>query len=82
MHDNATAEAFVRRQLALTWVAGCVALSSMLAVGLLLRFLPASSKHWAVAVASLGAVAVAVVLVVLIGHVVRLAAFAFRREMR
>lgn len=80
--DQATADAFLRRQLVLTWVAGLVAFTTMAVVALSLHFLPASSTSWVVATAAAGSVAVAVVLVVLVGHVVRLAAFVFRKELR
>ena len=74
------ADALMRRQLILTWVAGLVASATMALVGLALFFLPATSKAWVIGTALAGSVAVAVVLFVLLRHVVVLAGFAFRKD--
>ncbi len=73
-------DAFLRRQLVLTWVAGLVASATMALVGLALFLLPAGSKAWVIGTAAVGSVAVAAVLFVLLRHVVTLAAFAFRKD--
>jgi hypothetical protein len=80
--DEATADAFLRRQLVLTWVTGLVVLVSMAVVALAVFLLPTGSRAWVVAAALAGSAALTVLLVVLLRHAVGLARFAFRREVQ
>jgi hypothetical protein len=80
--DQAVADAFLRRLLTLTWVAGLVGFSAMAVVALLANVLPASSRNWVTASAVAGLLAVAGVLIVAVRQTVRLAVFAFRKELR
>lgn len=78
--DQVRADEFLRRQFLLTWTAALVVLVTLSGVALALFLLPAASHGWAVAAAVVGAGVVAVLFLVLVRHVVRLAGFAFRRE--
>ena len=80
MSDQARADELLRRQVLLTWVSAVVVLVTLSGVALALFLVPASSRAWATAAAAVGAGIVAVLLAVLVRQAVRLAAFAFRRE--
>ena len=81
MGDEVRADEFLRRQVLLTWVAALVVLVTLSAVALALFLIPAVSRAWATAAAAVGVGVVAVLFAVLLRHVVRLAGFAFRKEM-
>jgi membrane protein YdbS with pleckstrin-like domain len=81
MSDQARADEFLRRQVVLTWVAALVVLVTLSAVALALFLVPAASRAWATAAAAVGAGVVAVLFAVLLRHAVRLAGFAFRKEL-
>ncbi|MDQ3758289.1 MAG: hypothetical protein M3394_10620 [Actinomycetota bacterium] len=80
MSDQSRADEFLRRQLFLTWLAALVVLVTLSGVALALFLIPASSRAWATGAAAVGAGVVAVLFAVLLRHAVRLAGFAFRRE--
>ncbi|HVF75397.1 MAG TPA: hypothetical protein VM938_10145 [Acidimicrobiales bacterium] len=90
MSDQATADAFLRRQLVLTWLAGGVVLLVLAGAALALFLAPPVDAAFPeelrgryrgfVAVAVAGAVALVVLLAVLVRHAVRLAGFTFRKE--
>ena len=78
--DQARADEFLRRQMVLTWVAALVVLVTLSVVALALFLIPAASRAWATAAAAVGVAVVALLFAVLLRHAVRLAGFAFRRE--
>jgi hypothetical protein len=81
MTDEARAEEFVRRQVLLLWAAALVVLVTLTGVSLALFLLPATSYAWAINATVAGACLVAVLFAVLLRHAVRLAGFAFRKEL-
>ena len=90
MSDQATADAFLHRQLVLTWLAGAVVLVVLAAAALALFLAPPVDTPFPeelrgryrafVTAAVAGAVALGVLLAVLLRHAVRLAGFTFRKE--
>jgi hypothetical protein len=76
------AEALLRRQLALVATTAAVLLVLLAAVGVALSLSSARSQGWVVGAAVVSSGVAVVVLAVLVRHVVRLASFAFRKEVR
>ena len=81
MGDRTRADEFLHRQMLLIWAASLVVLVTLTGVALALFLIPAVSRAWATAAAAVGVGVVAVLFAVLLRHVVRLAGFAFRKEM-
>ena len=90
MSDQATADAFMKRQLVLAWVTCVVVLLVLAGVALALFLMPPAdtltpeelrSRHRPVVAAAVaGGVAITVLLAILVRHAVRLAGFTFRKE--
>ena len=78
--DQATADEFLRKQVVLTAVTGVVALAVLGGVWLVVAGTSARSKNVAVAAVAVAVVVLTVALGRLVLHAVRLAGFAFRKE--
>jgi heme A synthase len=78
--DQATADAFLRKQVVLTALTGAVALAVLAGVALIVSWTSERSKHIAVAAIVVALVVLTVALGTLVLHAVRLASFAFRKE--
>lgn len=78
--DQATADAFLRKQVVLTAITGAVALAVLGAVALVVSWTSEQSKHVAVVAVAVAVVILTAALGTLVLHAVRLAGFAFRKE--